>query len=35
VAAAERLGVAVLAFVRGDTFNIYSHPERVAFDAAE
>ncbi len=32
VEAADRLGVAVLAFVRGETFNIYSHPERVAFD---
>ena len=33
VAAAERLGVAVLAFVRGERFNAYSHPERVAFDS--
>ncbi len=33
VAGAERLGVAVLAFVRGETFNVYSHPERVAFDS--
>jgi FdhD protein len=32
VDAADRLGVAVLAFVRGETFNVYSHPERVAFD---
>jgi FdhD protein len=32
VAAAERLGVAVLAFVRGETFNVYSHPERVGVD---
>jgi FdhD protein len=31
VAAAQRLGVAVVAFVRGETFNVYSHPERVAF----
>jgi FdhD protein len=31
VAAADRLGVAVLAFVRGQTFNVYSHTERVAF----
>lgn len=31
VEAAERLGVTVAAFVRGDTFNVYSHPERVAF----
>jgi FdhD protein len=31
VAAADRLGVAVLAFVRGDTFNVYTHRERVAF----
>jgi FdhD protein len=33
VAAAQRLGVAVVAFVRGDTFNVYSHPERVAFES--
>jgi len=32
VTAADRLGVAVLAFVRGHTFNVYSHPERVVFD---
>ena len=35
VAAADRLGVAVVAFVRGDTFNVYSHPERVAFDSRD
>jgi FdhD protein len=35
VAAAERLGVAVLAFVRGETFNVYSHPERVALEPEE
>jgi FdhD protein len=29
VEAAERLGVTVAGFVRGDTYNIYSHPERI------
>jgi FdhD protein len=29
VDAAERLGIALVAFVRGDGFNIYSHPERI------
>ena len=33
VSAAERLGVTVAGFVRGDKFNVYSHPERVDFDA--
>ncbi len=32
VSAAERLGVAVAGFVRGGTFNLYSHPERVDLD---
>jgi FdhD protein len=32
VTAAGRLGVAVLGFVRGGSFNIYSHPERVSGD---
>jgi FdhD protein len=32
VDAAIRLGVTRAAFVRGDTFNIYSHPERIVFD---
>ncbi len=32
VAAATRLGVTLVAFVRGDTYNVYSHPERVDFD---
>ena len=32
VEAARRLGVTLAAFVRGDTFNIYSHPTRLAFD---
>lgn len=31
VAAAERLGVAVAAFVRGGGYNVYSHPERLDF----
>ena len=29
VSAADRLGVTVAGFVRGGTFNLYSHPERV------
>ena len=29
VDAAQRLGVTVAAFVRGDTYNVYSHPERL------
>jgi FdhD protein len=29
VDAAERLGVTLVGFVRGDRFNIYSHPERI------
>jgi FdhD protein len=33
VTAADRLGVTVAGFVRGDTFNVYSHPERLAFGA--
>jgi FdhD protein len=33
VAAADRLGVTVAGFVRGDAYNVYSHPERLAFDA--
>jgi FdhD protein len=32
VTAGARLGVAVAGFVRGDRFNVYSHPERIAFD---
>ena len=31
VAAATRLGVTLAAFVRGDTYNVYSHPERIDF----
>jgi len=27
---AERSGVTVAAFVRGDSMNIYSHPQRIA-----
>jgi FdhD protein len=30
VSAAARLGMTLIGFVRGDRFNIYSHPERVA-----
>jgi FdhD protein len=29
IEAAERLGVTVAAFVRNDTYNVYSHPERL------
>jgi FdhD protein len=29
VTAAQRLGVTVTAFVRGDTYNVYSHPQRL------
>ena len=32
VEAAGRLGVTVVGFLRGDGFNVYSHPERVALD---
>ena len=31
VEAAERFGMPVVGFVRDDRFNVYSHPERVAF----
>ena len=34
VDAAMRLGVTLAAFVRGDRFNIYSHPERVDLSAS-
>jgi FdhD protein len=33
VQAADRLGVTVAGFVRGESYNVYSHPERLAFDA--
>ncbi|HCO02339.1 MAG TPA: formate dehydrogenase accessory sulfurtransferase FdhD [Actinobacteria bacterium] len=32
VEAAERLGVTVVGFLRGESFNVYSHPERIALD---
>jgi FdhD protein len=32
VAAADRLGVTLAGFVRDDSYNVYSHPERLAFD---
>ncbi len=32
VTAADRLGVALAGFVRGETYNVYSHPERLALD---
>lgn len=31
VTAAARLGVTLIAFVRGQTYNVYSHPERIKF----
>jgi FdhD protein len=31
VTAAERLGLAIVGFLRGDSYNVYSHPERLAF----
>jgi FdhD protein len=33
VQAGDRLGVTVAGFVRGGTYNLYSHPERVALDS--
>ena len=32
VDAADRLGMTLAGFVRGESFNVYSHPERLAFD---
>lgn len=32
VAAAERLGVSLIAFLRGSSFNLYAHPERIDLD---
>ena len=34
VEAAERLGVTLVGFLRGDGFNVYAHPERIASDGA-
>jgi FdhD protein len=31
VEAGERLGVTIAAFVRGETFNVYTHPDRLHF----
>jgi FdhD protein len=28
--AADRLGLTLIGFLRGDGFNVYTHPERVA-----
>lgn len=33
VEAAERLGVTLVGFLRGDAFNVYAHPERLDLDA--
>lgn len=35
VSAAERLGVAVVGFLRGESYNLYSHPERLALEPSE
>jgi FdhD protein len=32
VRTADRLGVTLLGFVRDETYNVYSHPERIDFD---
>jgi FdhD protein len=32
VSAGERLGMTVVGFLRGDRFNVYAHPERIALD---
>jgi FdhD protein len=34
VEAAERLGVTLVGFLRGDGFNVYARPERVAVGRA-
>ncbi|MGH2499778.1 MAG: formate dehydrogenase accessory sulfurtransferase FdhD, partial [Candidatus Limnocylindria bacterium] len=31
--AAERLGLTLVGFLRGDSFNVYAHPERIDLDA--
>jgi FdhD protein len=33
VETAERFGITLVGFLRGDSFNVYSHPERLRFDA--
>jgi formate dehydrogenase assembly factor FdhD len=33
VATAEAMGMAVVGFVRGSGFNVYSHAERIDLDA--
>ncbi len=33
ISAAERLGVTVAAFVRGEQYSVYSHPERIDLEA--
>ncbi len=30
VEAADRLGLTLVGFLRGDGFNVYAHPERIA-----
>ncbi|MGH8986722.1 MAG: formate dehydrogenase accessory sulfurtransferase FdhD [Acidimicrobiia bacterium] len=30
---AERFGITLVGFLRGDNFNVYSHPERLLFDS--
>ena len=34
VEAAERLGVTLVGFLRGDGFNVYAHPDRIAVGRA-
>jgi FdhD protein len=33
VEAAERLGQTLVGFLRGDRFNVYTHPERIRLEA--
>ena len=35
VRTAERAGMTLVALVRGDEFDVFTHPERIRFDAAE
>ena len=33
VQAADRLGMTIVGFLRGDAFNVYSHPSRIDLHA--